>query len=607
MNRLFRLSPVLSAFSLALALASPAAVPPAPKLLPQDTLALVTVSDWGRTLADLKGSPAGHLWNDPLLKPFRDHFEEKFTGKILGDLEKELGIKAGDYLGLLQGQFTVALVQNDWKGEDGTDPGWLMIIDTKERSGDLKKQLEEVRKKLTDAKKPLKSEKIRDLDFSVLTLELPAKESEEEPAEGDAKPKPHKMNLVFGQADTALVLGESVKSVEKVVARLTGGSVPTVGEDPGFQAAEAAWFGKAYVYGWVNITPVYNVLLQQAKASDGADALGVDVKAALKAVGLAGLKTVSFAADLNSEGTGGVIGLAVPEAQRVGLFKMLAPTAKESGPLPFIPADAVTFTRWRIDGQKVWATLEETLGNVSPQLAGFVQRMISTAGKDKDPNFDFKKTFVANLGDDLILYSKAPTGTSPQELMSPPSLTLVGSANADRLATGLRAAGGFLPGSGEELKDREFNGKKVGAVRLPSDPGQKPRKLEIAASGGYVAVGSSPALLEEYLRSAEGGGKSLRDDAAIGRAAEKVGGLGTGLFGYENQRESLRGQWEFLRTGGFDKMLDQGGGRNEWRELFDFKALPPYDQIAKHFGFAVFAGSTDPQGLNFKFYGPNPR
>ena len=415
------------------------------------------------------------------------------------------------------------------------------------------------------------------------------------------------MNLVFGQVDSALVVGDSVKSVEKVVARLTGGSVPTVGEDAGFQASEASWFSKAYAYGWVNITPVYNVLLQQAKDTDGADAMGVDVKAALKAVGLESLKTVSFAADLNSEGTGGVISLAVPEAQRVGLFKMLAPTAKESGVLPFIPADAVTFTRWRIDGQKVWATLEETLANVSPQLAGLAQMLINSAGKDKDPNFDFKKTFVANLGDDVIMYSKVAAGTSSQELMNPPSLTLVGSPNAEGLATGMRAAGGFLPGSGEELKEREFNGKKVSAVRLPSDAGQKPRKLELAASGGYVALGSAPALLEEFLRSAEGGGKSLRDDPAIARAAEKVGGLGTGLFGYENQRESLRGQWEFLRTGGFDKMLDQGGGKNEWRELFDFKLLPPYDQIAKHFGFAVFAGSTDRQGLNFKFYGPNPR
>jgi hypothetical protein len=172
---------------------------------------------------------------------------------------------------------------------------------------------------------------------------------------------------------------------------------------------------------------------------------------------------------------------------------------------------------------------------------------------------------------------------------------------------GMKAAGGFLPSAGEELKDREFNGKKIRALRLPPEPGQRNRKLELSSSGGYVVMGSNPALLEEYLRSAEGSGKSLRDDPAIARAAEKVGGLNTGFFGYENQRETMRAQWEFLRSGGFDKVMDQSGAAGKWREVFDFKLLPAYDQVAKHFGIAVFAGSADPQGLNLKFYGPNPR
>ena len=149
--------------------------------------------------------------------------------------------------------------------------------------------------------------------------------------------------------------------------------------------------------------------------------------------------------------------------------------------------------------------------------------------------------------------------------------------------------------------------RRIRATRLPPDPGQQLKKLEFAASGGYVSISATPAMLEEYLRSADGGGKSLRDDPAIVQAAEKVGGMGTGYFGYENQRAGMRGQWEFLRGGGFDKMLDQAGTKGDWREAFDFKLLPPYEQISKHFGIAVYSGSSDARGLNMKFYGPTPR
>jgi hypothetical protein len=589
----------------AFALHTTAAVPPAPKLLPADTLALVTVPDWSRTLSGFKGSPGGALWSDPAMKPFRDQFERKFVEKFLAGIEKDLGIKSADFLPLLQGQLTVAVLQNGWKGDDGTLPGWVVVIDAKDHAPDLKKQLGEIRTKLADAKKPVKTEKIRDLDFLSVSVDMP--DQDDGDADSDAKKKTRKMDIVFGQADTALVVGDSVKGVEKLVARLTGGTVPTIGEDASFQASEAAWFKQAHTYGWIHWSPIYAVLSRQAKDSEGADAMGVDPKAAMKAVGLEGLKTVSIAATLNAEGSGFDLSLSVPEAQRIGLFRMLAPVAKDSSPTPFVPADAIRFSRWRIDGQKLWASLEQTLASISPQLAGFAQMMISTAGKDKDPNFDLKKQVVGNLGDDLITYSKAPVGDTPQELMNPPSLTLVGSSNAEGLAAGLRGAGGLLPGTGEESAEREFNGKKIRAIRLPAEPGQKARKMEFAASGAYVSIGTAPALLEEYLRSAEGNGKSLRDDPAIGQAAEKVGGMGSGYFGYENQRGAMRGQWEFMRGGGLDKLLDQTGARSDWREVFDFKSLPPYERIARYFGIAVYSGSSDAQGLNLRFYGPKPR
>jgi len=53
--------------------------------------------------------------------------------------------------------------------------------------------------------------------------------------------------------------------------------------------------------------------------------------------------------------------------------------------------------------------------------------MANTAAKEKDPAFGREESFIGNLGDDLISYEKAPRGTTPADLRSPPAIFLLGS------------------------------------------------------------------------------------------------------------------------------------------------------------------------------------
>jgi len=101
----------------------------------------------------------------------------------------------------------------------------VLVLDAKDKAPELKAKLEEARKKLTEAKKPLKLIKIRDQDFATVIIEPKPPEGadkEDEDEKGPAK----KIEITFGQVDSALVLGDSQPALEKVVARLTGGSVP---------------------------------------------------------------------------------------------------------------------------------------------------------------------------------------------------------------------------------------------------------------------------------------------------------------------------------------------------------------------------------------------
>jgi len=613
-----------------------AAVPPAEQLLPDDTLGLITFPDWEKASAYLRQSPPGQLWHDPALRQFREHFEKQFKEDVAAPLERELGIKLADYAGLIQGQITFAVTQNGWDGASEKKPALTLLIDTKNKSDQLKGLLALLKKKWVDSGKQIKAEKIRGVEFTTLLLNrddlggalkkvFPSAEAS--PAQPDKTEEGKDVfEITFGQSESLLIAGNSLKVLEKILIRQAGGSVGVLAEQASYEANHSAMFRDALAFGWVHFKPLYEILLRQTTAAgrgpSGANPLGVPPDKALAATGLGGLKTIGFKlGGNNNEGTLAEVFLGVPESDRQGLFKILAMEAKESAPPPFVPADATKFSRWRLNGQKAYATLESMLASIMPELASILQMSLDMAGKEKDPNFDLKKDLIGNLGDDFVIVEKKPRSSSLADLGSPPELILIGSPNAEKLANALKATASILPvTSGDAgLNEREFLGRKVYSMTLPSNPspdGSKPinRTFNFAASGGYVALSDDVALLEEFLRSAESTGKSLRETEGLAEAAQKTGGLNTGFFAFENQRETWRSSFEALKTSNaqLDRLLslteklgtDQGA--ENVKEWLDVRLLPPFDKVAKYFHFMVYSGSASANGLSWKAFLPTP-
>jgi hypothetical protein len=185
----------------------------------------------------------------------------------------------------------------------------------------------------------------------------------------------------------------------------------------------------------------------------------------------------------------------------------------------------------------------------------------------------------------------------------------------------LKNLASLLGGGASSPKEREFLGRKVYSFPLPAMPNpdgsaSAPRNLSYAASAGYLAMSTDDAMLENFLRSSESTGKSLRETAGLADAAQKIGGMSTGLFGYENAAETMRVTIETLKNDSntLEKMLEMmqlgpkfggkdGKGLKEW---LDFSLLPPFDQIAKYFYFTVYSGSANADGLSYKIFSPTP-
>lgn len=630
--------------------AGPATLPPPERLLPDDTLFVLTAPDFAQLRQTWLKLPQSQLWSDPAMKAFRENFLTKWNEEFVQPLERELGVKCADYTSLLQGQLTFAITQNGWQGKADAVPGVVLLLDTREHSSQLKKNLASLRKKWVDSGKALRTVKLREFEFTVVPISSndvpktvrkffprssPVQELGDENA---AHPQESNSELFVGQVESLLVLSSSQQSAEKVIARATGGSVPPLADVPGFQTDQAALFRNAPLYGWINLKTVVDVLLRNLAAkkenTEAPNPFDINPGKILGAIGLNGLKTFAFSFQPAGDGSLLQFSLGVPESARQGLFKILAGEPREPRPPAFVPADVVKFQRWRLDGAKTWEALKKTINDISPQWMNGINFLIdtaNTAAKEKDPGFDLKKNLIANLGDDLVSYQKAPRGNSPAQMRTPPSVFLVGSPNAEMFAAAFKSVLVYTsPQAGAPPEEREFLGRKIYSVPLRammaplgagSGPGV-PQTLTYAAGGGYVAFSSDPSMVEEFLRTSEGQHNSLRDKAGLSEAAQKVIGPGSSLFGYENQVETMRAVIENLRknappggggpsAGSIASSLVPGGVNvnatvQGFKDLMDFSLLPPFDSIAKYFFFSVYGGGANVDGLSLKVFFPVP-
>jgi len=613
-----------------------AAIPPAEKLLPDDTLLIVSAPNFPVLRDFYSTSPQTQLWRDPAMKPFTDKFVSKLKEEFIEPLERELGVRFEDFKSLPQGQVTFAITQNGWQGSSDQPPAALLLLDAGQKSAQLRTNLAELRKKWVDAGKTIKTEKIREIEFTsyfltdkdvpktLRNLLSPGFDDAEADSVTNNAPK---TELIVGQFGSLLIASTSAKALEKVAAHLTGGSAPALADVATFEMHRAALFRDAPLCAWANAKAFLDVFFRKPAQDDEETPNPLAIFSPDKliaATGLGNLKTIAFAFQSSPEGSLAQISVHAPESTRQGLLKLLPPDGKESSPPPFVPADAVKFQRSRMDGQKLWAALKKIMGDLSPQLMNGLEFALDTANKaaqEKDPAFDLQKNLFGNLGDDMISYEKAPRGTTLAELKSPPSIFLLGSPRADELAAALKNILVLLNPQAAQPAEREFLGRKIYSVPLPvavfgaAGPGQAPSlTLSYASSGRYVAITTDTAMLEEYLRSSDSQQKMLREMTGLVDAAQRIGGTSVGIFGYENIAETSRTTFEALRkTPKPDPAASAplpgmefpvvGTGFKEW---MDFSLLPPFEQISKYFYFSVYGLSANADGLTFKMFAPVP-
>jgi hypothetical protein len=625
---------IFIAVALTFAISLRAAIPPAEELLPADTLFMVTAPDCATLRTAMHESPQWLLWNDPAMKPFHDKFMAKWDEEFVAPLERDLGVKLADFADLPQGQFTFAITQNGWNGNDDKTPGILLLLDAKEQSDLLKTNLDVLRKKWADTGKSVYTETMCGIPFTIVPLSsnnippalagfFPRRQPVQELGRPTQTVPPGE--LVIGQFESLLIVGNSTKSIQAVATRLTGGALPPLSDNPVFAADKLGQYRDAPLYyGWFNGKTFFDVLAHIPPPQPNPDAPSpmpqIPWDKVLSASGLMGLKSAAFACRETHDGEQFDFFLAAPEADRRGVLTMIAATPKAANPPAFVPDDAVKFWRWRVDGQKSWDTLQKMLGAISPAALSSLNSVIDIANasaQQQNPDFDVRRNLIGNLGDDWISYAEAPTGTTLTDLNNAPSLFLFAASNPDQAVLAIKSIAA-LSSQAEAPPARDFLGRKIYTIPLPAGrvsgtSAPVERSLYCAAGGGYVALTTDVSILESFLRGGESQGRSLRETAGLTDAMQHVGGAGGGLFGYQNQSEVARTVFMLLKN-----QASSGGSVNPFGALpygpsgkdignwLDFSLLPDFDAVAKYFYFSVYGGDVTTEGLSFKYFAPRP-
>jgi hypothetical protein len=600
-----------------------AAIPPAENLLPADTFVFFTIPDFDALRAAGKVSPQLMFWNDPAMKPFRDKFMDKLTQQYLAPLEQNLGMHLSDFTGLPHGQLTLGATINGSNGHDDVPPGFILLMDAKDQSEALQTNLAALTKKWSEAGRDLRKQEIRGVVFTVMTLstnDLANILPKHPPvSEIGTDPKPAKTaDIYFTQFKSLFIAGNSAGALEPVVAHLTGGSLPALMDDPTFAADKLGQFRDSPTYyAWFNAGKFLGMLLQNSGDGDDSSAPGFGsasgVAKILTVVGLNGLKSAGIALRESRDGSIMTVYLDAPASSRTGLLNILSLPAKDANPPAFVPADAVKFSRIRVDGKQAWAEVQKIITAFSPNGLGYLNSVIdlaNTSAQQKDPGFDLRNNLFGNLGDDVVSYQKSPVGDSTEAFAHPPELTLVEVSNPDQVIQAINVIASMVAPQQNAPEPRDFLGHKIYSIvaRAQHDPNGNVATgtpLLLSSSGGYVAFSSDAGILEEYLRSADGKTRPLSSLPGLSDAEARIGGANGGFFGYQNQRDNMRSTFKLLKSA-VGPTLETKMVPPAFRDWMDFSLLPDFDQVAKYFYISVYNETTTGEGINFKVFTPRP-
>ncbi|MDP6892889.1 MAG: hypothetical protein QF731_06880 [Verrucomicrobiota bacterium] len=566
------------------------AAPALEDLFPAETVFLAAFPDYAAAERDFDSGVMGRLWNSTEMRSFREKLEKGFEDNLLGNIEERFGIEIDAFEEIANGPVAFAIVQGKTPGEQ---PAFLLLIDAGKKTFTLGRTISRLER---DWKRKGRKVGRTTLGSKKFTTLIGASGKEV---------------LHLGREKGLFFAGTDTGILEEVLERYSGKGTGSLSTNPIFASDKAMVLEGADAYVWADFSQVLPQLI--SSAPDGTD-LGLNIQDILNSLGLDGFKSMAAAFQEQKYGASFDIFIGLPEEKRTGFLGLLEMKRIDSAPNEFVSADAQLFQRWRIDIAATWSNLEKLLNDTAPDIGSMVEFTVNLLGKDKDQNFDFKKSFFNNLGDDIILYQLEADMKNQEAGGLNSLLGLVSTPNPDELIKAIGAIPGILPPPLNEatMLPRRLGEHSVYSFDFVLDSGagdDLKTGILFGAKDGYLVWSTNPNLLQLHLDGSPT--RALSSRAGLFKAAEQVGGLKSGFFGYLDGPSSIQHVVSWIRETGildvvYSAIVMDDIGEADPGGWLDFSLLPSDEKIGKFFDFAVFGLEREPQGITLKYFSPTP-
>ncbi|MCX6887360.1 MAG: hypothetical protein NTX27_20245 [Verrucomicrobia bacterium] len=613
------------------------------QLLPRDCVAVLAAPDVPRLQAGLEKLPWWRAWMDPSMASVRTNFQHELdasAGRPSG------GSFSATWKQIVQyptGPAALALIQNGWLSNTATPPALLFLCDVGWNRNPISTNLQAYFRRQAQAGIKVRPLKIHDHDFTAINLPVQALPEpvrrflnvtprlEVVPDGTNAPPTNSiiEMEWFVGQSDSMFLAGTDVGTLDNALGRLTNAPTPFLAENPLFQTAQAPSLSNALAYVWID-PHIFWDLLPPAVGATNAPPNSADtnpppgILSVLKGAGVEGIQQARLTLEDRPRGLMLQSWLGLPAASRQGIFKILPGESLELDPPPFIPAETQAFRRWRLDGSKAWIDLEKWIGEASPQtlsVVNFLIQSVNDVEKASAPGFDVRRQLMANLGNDVLTYTKAAAAAS--NAPAPASLLILGVTNSEQVAASAKPVLLLLNPQAGVAESRDFLSNRIITVPFPTAPlpgveiASPDSRLHFVAMTGYVAFSEDAPLLEEFIRNMPTEGKALKDTPGLNEAKAAVTPPGSTMFAWENDRETLRESYAAWKlgtdslptgnlTGAFLGLIGMSLPEDTARKWLDPALAPPFEQVERHFHISVSGAGADAHGFWHRIFLPTP-
>lgn len=555
-----------------------AAAPPE-RILPDTTVFMVKLNDAKAFRAAFRGSQYGQLWNDPALKDFREELGQKLT-EATKDLKEKIGLTLSDLIELPQGTLAVAAISRESAREEAAASGLPVEIVVMADAGENEKKMLEALERATKQGEA-SGAKVATESFNGLTIhtvQFPPREKPKADAEKD-KPKPPQPDppLIWTNSGSMFLVATDMGVVKDLAAHREGRD-NSLGATEAYSKTQAKTdSAKSQVVWYLDVNKLIKIVIKANTKEADAEQTEVLVKE----LGGYGLKSIGGCLTLGTGSYDSLTKTFVHAPRPVqGLLKVFSLPPISLRPESWVPATVASYQTVSFDLDNAFTALNEIANKFQPGMINLVEQQL--IGPNGGQPLSFQNDVFGPIGDRITVISdfKKPIKEDSQRMLVAVALedTKAFQSTLSRL----------LELAGAAPQKREFQGTTIYDfdVNLPNQAPGAPQGLSgpisIAIAKDTLFLTTDTTLLEQVLRP---GNPSLADSASYQSVAKEYPEKASGMS-YVRPDESARLSYDLVKSGKFEKALQQATAARGVREIPELSKLIPGDKLPD---FSVFA------------------